>query len=173
MLGTDGLFQYLDKYDLELDPQFDGILGRHGKKAWSKFVTSENAHLVSPEAIDFLDRLLRCVPVQICTRAMPCTCGCLYAFADARYDHHERMTAAEAMAHAYLAPVRELKARQAAAERTGRAFVEEPGAARGGGGGGGAAGALVVSTAEEVAAVVAALDKGGVGGEDDSASDDA
>jgi serine/threonine protein kinase len=37
---------------------------------------------VSPEAIDFLDRLLR-------------------------YDHQERLTAAEAMAHPYFAPVRE------------------------------------------------------------------
>lgn len=32
VLGTDELFAYLDKYDLELDPQFDGILGRHSKK---------------------------------------------------------------------------------------------------------------------------------------------
>ena len=32
VLGTDELFTYLDKYDLELDPQFDGILGRHSKK---------------------------------------------------------------------------------------------------------------------------------------------
>jgi hypothetical protein len=32
VLGTDDLFTYLDKYDLELDPQFDGILGRHSKK---------------------------------------------------------------------------------------------------------------------------------------------
>ena len=29
VLGTDELFAYLDKYDLELDPHFDGILGRH------------------------------------------------------------------------------------------------------------------------------------------------
>ena len=59
VLGTDELTQYLDTYDLELDPQFDGILGRHSRKPWQKFVTKENHHLVSPEAIDFLDRLLR------------------------------------------------------------------------------------------------------------------
>lgn len=28
VLGTDELFAYLEKYDLELDPHFDGILGR-------------------------------------------------------------------------------------------------------------------------------------------------
>ena len=44
-------------------------------------MNADNAHLVSPEAIDFIDKLLR-------------------------YDHAERLTAAEAQAHPYLAPVR-------------------------------------------------------------------
>jgi len=47
---------------------------------------------VSPEAIDFLDRLLR-------------------------YDHQERLTAEEAMAHAYFNPVRQECEQAAAAER--------------------------------------------------------
>lgn len=81
VLGTDDLFAYLEKYDLELDPQFDGILGRHSKKPWQKFVTPENRALVSDEAIDFIGQLLR-------------------------YDHQERLTAQEAMAHPYFAPVR-------------------------------------------------------------------
>lgn len=59
VLGTDQLFDYLDKYDLELDPHFDGLLGRHSPKPWSKFITSENQHLVSDEVIDLLDKLLR------------------------------------------------------------------------------------------------------------------
>jgi serine/threonine protein kinase len=102
VLGTDELFAYLDTYDLELvsadehllwthclalticldhqDPHFDGILGRYPRKPWHKFVTTENQHLVSPEAIDFLDKLLR-------------------------FDHQERLTAVEAQAHAYFAPV--------------------------------------------------------------------
>lgn len=41
---------------------------------------AENQHLVTPEAIDFLDKLLR-------------------------YDHQDRLTAKEAMEHAYFAPV--------------------------------------------------------------------
>lgn len=81
VLGTDELFDYLDKYNLELDPQFDGILGRHTRKPWAKFVTPENQHLVTPEAIDMLDKLLR-------------------------YDHQERLSPTEAMQHAYFAPVR-------------------------------------------------------------------
>jgi len=82
VLGTDELFQYLDTYDLELDPHFDGILGRHSKKQWHKFVTSENQHLVSAEAIDFLDKLLR-------------------------FDHQERLTAQEAMQHPYFVTIRQ------------------------------------------------------------------
>ena len=51
--------------------------GRHSRKRWERFVHSENQHLVSPEAIDFLDKLLR-------------------------YDHQERLTAREAMDHPYF-----------------------------------------------------------------------
>lgn len=51
---------------------------RHSRKPWTRFITPENQHLVSPEAIDFIDKLLR-------------------------YDHEERLTAQEAMAHPYLA----------------------------------------------------------------------
>ena len=47
------------RYNLELDPHFDGILGRHIRKPWSKFLNPENQHLVSPEAVDLLDKLLR------------------------------------------------------------------------------------------------------------------
>lgn len=80
VLGTEELFEYIDKYQIDLDPRFNDILGRHSKKRWERFVHSENQHLVTPEALDFLDRLLR-------------------------YDHQERLTAKEAMAHTYFAPV--------------------------------------------------------------------
>jgi len=80
VLGTDELIQYLDRYELELDPQFDGLIGRHSKKPWQNFLNSENQHLCSPEAIDYVGSLLR-------------------------YDHQERLTAQEAMAHPYFLPV--------------------------------------------------------------------
>jgi casein kinase II subunit alpha len=86
VLGTDDLFQYLDKYDLELGPQFDGILDKYPRRPWSKFITPENQHLVSDESLDLLDHLLR-------------------------YDHQERPTAQEAMAHPYFGPVRENEAK--------------------------------------------------------------
>jgi casein kinase II subunit alpha len=106
VLGTDELFAYIDKYQIELDPRFNDILGRfglkivakkppnllvyldsspllpnrHSRKRWERFVHSENQHLVTPEALDFLDKLLR-------------------------YDHQERLTAREAMEHPYFSPV--------------------------------------------------------------------
>lgn len=51
---------------------------RHSRKPWTRFVTPENQHLVTPDTLDFIDKLLR-------------------------YDHAERLTAKEAMAHPYLA----------------------------------------------------------------------
>ncbi|XP_076331129.1 casein kinase II subunit alpha isoform X2 [Tachypleus tridentatus] len=80
VLGTEELYEYLDKYQIELDPKFNDILGRHSRKRWERFVHSENQHLVSPEALDFLDKLLR-------------------------YDHQERLTAREAMEHPYFYPI--------------------------------------------------------------------
>nr|GMD98686.1 casein kinase II subunit alpha-2-like [Ipomoea batatas] len=72
VLGTDELNAYLNKYRLELDPNLAALVGRHSRKPWSKFITTENQHLAVPEAIDFVDKLLR-------------------------YDHQERPTAKEAM----------------------------------------------------------------------------
>lgn len=85
VLGTDELNAYLNKYCLELDPHLEALVGRHSRKPWAKFINSDNQHLVTPEAIDFLDKLLR-------------------------YDHQERLTAREAMAHPYFYPVRTAEA---------------------------------------------------------------
>ncbi|CAF0823044.1 unnamed protein product [Rotaria sordida] len=80
VLGTDELYEYLEKYQIELDPRFNEILGRHSRKRWERFLHSENQHLVSQEALDFLDKLLR-------------------------YDHNDRLTAKEAMDHPYFYPI--------------------------------------------------------------------
>ncbi|KAJ2847372.1 Casein kinase II subunit alpha [Coemansia brasiliensis] len=82
VLGTDDLIAYLKKYNIVLNETYHRILGTYPRKSWHKFITIENQRFVSPEAIDFLDRLLR-------------------------YDHMERLTAKEAMSHPYFNPVRE------------------------------------------------------------------
>uniref|UniRef100_A0A673L2L3 non-specific serine/threonine protein kinase n=1 Tax=Sinocyclocheilus rhinocerous TaxID=307959 RepID=A0A673L2L3_9TELE len=77
VVGTEDLYDCIDKYNIELEPRFNDILGRHSRKRWERFVHSENQHLVSPDALDFLDKLLR-------------------------YDHQTRLTAREAMEHPYF-----------------------------------------------------------------------
>jgi casein kinase II subunit alpha len=81
VLGTDELNAYLNKYRIELDPHFAALIGRHSRKPWQRFINVENQHLTVPEAVDFVDKLLR-------------------------YDHQERPTAKEAMAHPYFNPIR-------------------------------------------------------------------
>jgi casein kinase II subunit alpha len=72
----------VDKYDIELDSHYDELLSRNfPRQPWKKFVNASNERYYSPEAIDFLDHLLR-------------------------YDHQERLTPREAMNHPYFEPVR-------------------------------------------------------------------
>ncbi|CED84946.1 pkinase-domain-containing protein [Phaffia rhodozyma] len=89
VLGTDELYTYLEKYDIELNPIFDDILGRYSRKSWSRFVTADNQRYTSPEAFSFLDCLLR-------------------------FDHQARVTAEEAQQHPYFKPVRAAAAAAAA-----------------------------------------------------------
>ena len=58
VLGTQELFEYLERYGIELDTNFEGILGNHPKKPLFKFITNENKHLVSNEALDLLSQML-------------------------------------------------------------------------------------------------------------------
>lgn len=81
VLGTDSLYSYLDKYDIQLGPEYEDF-GTYPRRPWTKFRNADNAKYVSEEALDFLDHLLR-------------------------YDHQERFTAAEAMAHAYFDEIRQ------------------------------------------------------------------
>mmetsp|Transcript_8197 Transcript_8197/g.16132 ORF Transcript_8197/g.16132 Transcript_8197/m.16132 type:complete len:355 (+) Transcript_8197:2557-3621(+) len=83
VMGTDDLLKYLQKYGLELDDAYDGVLGQYSRKPWSKFINSDNQHLCTPEALDFLSSLLK-------------------------YDHAERILPKEAMRHPYFQPVREM-----------------------------------------------------------------
>lgn len=76
VLGTDDLYNYLSKYGIELDPQLENLVGRHAKRPWSKFTNAENAHLVTPEGMDFLDKLLKYDhQVRQHSRPRPCSSG--------------------------------------------------------------------------------------------------
>eukprot|EP00007_Cunea_sp_BSH-02190019_P008715 CAMPEP_0174231680 /NCGR_PEP_ID=MMETSP0417-20130205/2153_1 /TAXON_ID=242541 /ORGANISM="Mayorella sp, Strain BSH-02190019" /LENGTH=347 /DNA_ID=CAMNT_0015309605 /DNA_START=140 /DNA_END=1183 /DNA_ORIENTATION=+ len=80
VLGTEELYSYLDKYGIVLDPHLQQMVSTHKRRPWKRFVTPECAFLCTPEAIDFVDKLLQ-------------------------YDHQARLTAKEAMSHPYLAPI--------------------------------------------------------------------
>jgi casein kinase II subunit alpha len=82
VLGTDELYAYIEKYNITLDSHYDDILSQHSKKPWPKFVTTQNEHLVSEEALDLLSKMLK-------------------------YDHAERVTPKDAMEHPYFKPVKE------------------------------------------------------------------
>jgi casein kinase II subunit alpha len=99
VLGTEDLFDYLDKYDIELDAQYDDILSRYPKKPWHSFINADNQRFVSNDAIDFLDKLLR-YDHQVRNALLDTTSASANTFQD-------RLTAQEAMAHPYFAPVRQ------------------------------------------------------------------
>ncbi|CAI0451719.1 unnamed protein product [Linum tenue] len=50
VLGTDELYAYLNKYNLELDLHLEALVGRHNRKPWSRFINPDHKHLFSPEA---------------------------------------------------------------------------------------------------------------------------
>lgn len=81
VLGTDAFERYLERYALFIRTDNPSLLERHPRVSWTRFVTNDNKQNVSPEVLDLLDRLLR-------------------------YDQAERLTAGEALSHAYFNSVR-------------------------------------------------------------------
>eukprot|EP00730_Choanoeca_flexa_P017684 TRINITY_DN8548_c0_g2_i3.p1 TRINITY_DN8548_c0_g2~~TRINITY_DN8548_c0_g2_i3.p1 ORF type:complete len:349 (+),score=78.19 TRINITY_DN8548_c0_g2_i3:165-1211(+) len=92
VLGTDDLYAYVRKYNIDLDPHYESLLSsaRAQQRHWGKWINAENRHLCTDEAVDLVDKLLR-------------------------YDHQERLTAQEAMQHPFFKDVHEahLRASQA------------------------------------------------------------
>ena len=105
VLGTDELFDYLEKYDIDLDDQVATALSTFPRKPWNRFISEENQHLVSDEAVDFLNNLLRYTKNSYFNFLVTNFISG-YRFTDIRYDHQERLTAQEAMSHPYFHPIR-------------------------------------------------------------------
>jgi casein kinase II subunit alpha len=48
----------MEKYNLDLDEEYEDRLVTYTRKRWVNFINSENQQLVSDEALDFLDKCL-------------------------------------------------------------------------------------------------------------------
>jgi len=103
LLGTQGLEEYISKYGIRLDSEFEGILPKHDKVPWESLVTPRNKHLANPAAISLLDKML-----------------C--------YDHYMRPTAAEAMADPYFEIIRKEEEKGLTSQVSGGVSTTSPGA---------------------------------------------
>jgi casein kinase II subunit alpha len=81
--GTDALFNYTERHNLELPEELLGAVSYEPKKNLKMYLSRENEELVTPDALDFI-ALLR------------------------EFDRSERILAGEALQHPYFDPVREL-----------------------------------------------------------------
>lgn len=78
VLGTDDLYKYCTKYNVDLKNYDD--LGYFPKRPWGKFCNDTNSVFATSEAIGLIDKLLV-------------------------YDHQQRLSAKEAMEHPYFAEI--------------------------------------------------------------------
>ncbi|KAJ7153691.1 kinase-like domain-containing protein [Mycena filopes] len=81
VLGTEKFDAYLKAYSIPFESDLEDLLGNYPPRPWTRFITPENQHLATPDALALVDRLLR-------------------------FDPRERPTAAEAMAGTYFGTVR-------------------------------------------------------------------
>ncbi len=117
--------RYCTKYGVELDPKLDQLVGVKPVVPWRKFCNADNAHLCSPEvgrarfwgASAAGGPSPHACPSSLCSAPRAGSAAQAYDLLGKllQYDHHERPTCAEAMAHAYFDPVRGAVEQQAAA----------------------------------------------------------
>lgn len=81
--GTEALFNYAERHNLELPEELLGAVSYEPKKSLKMYLSRENEELVTPDTLDFIEKLLE-------------------------FDHSERILAGEALQHPYFDPVREL-----------------------------------------------------------------
>ncbi|KAG9316370.1 kinase-like protein [Chiua virens] len=81
VLGTDAFDAWLRTYGIPFETDLDSLLQVYPKQPWTRYANPDNHHLVTAEALDLLDKLLR-------------------------YDHQKRLTAREAQGHSYFNLVR-------------------------------------------------------------------
>ena len=58
ILGTEELYEYVNKYKIPLEIQLERILGSYKSVKLSSLVNSKNKHLASPEAINLVEKMM-------------------------------------------------------------------------------------------------------------------
>ena len=94
VLGEEDLHEYVHKYNLKIPKEVKKLMRgqEFEKRSWESFVTSRNKHMISAEALDLLDKMLR-------------------------YDKNERIKVPDAMNHPYFDPIREFVKQQEEAKK--------------------------------------------------------
>lgn len=95
VFGTDALYEYLNKYNIELERAFDAVLDRFFPRPLSRFRTLENEHLCSDNAINLCEKLL---VMDHANRILPRECF-THPFFVGIEDKYDYQLAAEAAAH--------------------------------------------------------------------------
>jgi casein kinase II subunit alpha len=80
IMGTKDLMDYIEKYNIQIDPQLTKLITRNNPRNLLRFVNKDVHHLVSVEALDLMSKMLKYDPIQ-------------------------RILPAEAMQHPYFLPV--------------------------------------------------------------------
>lgn len=59
VLGTEELYQYINKYNIKLEAALERILGDHKSVKLASFVNEQNKHLATPDALDILSKMMQ------------------------------------------------------------------------------------------------------------------
>mmetsp|Transcript_11504 Transcript_11504/g.17316 ORF Transcript_11504/g.17316 Transcript_11504/m.17316 type:complete len:346 (-) Transcript_11504:77-1114(-) len=89
VLGEEDLHEYVHRYNLKIPKDAKKLMKGQDfeKQPWTNFINSKNKHMISAEALDLLDKMLR-------------------------YDKNQRINCKDAMAHPYFDPIRQFIADQ-------------------------------------------------------------
>jgi serine/threonine protein kinase len=71
VLGTDTLYMYIDRYNIDLETPIERALDRCAPKPWHRFITADCEHLCDSDALDLVEKMLVMDHAQ---RIMPREC---------------------------------------------------------------------------------------------------
>lgn len=65
VLGTEELYNYLNKYNIPLEITLEKVLGDHKAVKLASLVNPNNCHLATPDALDILSKMMQYDHVQL------------------------------------------------------------------------------------------------------------